>query len=269
VAGGRDLAAQVDTAMPYGMYISAEGADLQATRLEVLSNNLANVNTVGFKRDIPNFQARLAEAVEQGLTTAGNGELEDIGGGVMLNGVETDFSPGVLKDTGGQFDLAINGQGFFQVQVGSEQLLTRAGNFSVDANNQLITQQGHPVLGSDGAPVTIDPALGTVEFGRDGKVSQVLGTTRSEVGELALMQPASLGDLVKRGENMFAPLANVTPIEPEQRAVVAGFIEQSGVEPTTEMMDLIEASRFFEANVNLIQNQDDMLDSLISRLLRA
>lgn len=255
--------------MPYGMYISAEGADLQATRLEVLSNNLANVNTVGFKRDVPNFQARLAEAVEQGLVSAGQGEREDIGGGVMLNGVETDFSAGTLKDTGGQFDLAINGQGFFQLAVGNEQLLTRAGNFSIDANNQLVSQQGFPVLSSDGAPITIDPALGEIEFGRDGKVSQVLGTSRTEVGQLGLFQPASLGDLAKRGENMFAPLAAVTPVAPEDRSVLAGYIEQSGVEPTTEMMDLIEASRFFEANVNLIQNQDQMMDSLISRLLRA
>jgi flagellar basal-body rod protein FlgF len=255
--------------MSYGMYISAEGADLQATRLEVLSNNLANVNTVGFKRDVPNFQARLAEAVAQELTIAGNGELEDIGGGAMLNGVEIDFSPGVLKDTGGQFDLAINGQGFFQVQAGNERLLTRAGNFSIDANNQLVTQQGHPVLNSGGAPITIEPALGDVEFGRDGTISQVLGSARTAVGQLALMQPASMGDLVKRGQNMFAPLATVTPVADDQRAVMAGYIEQSGVEPTTEMMDLIQASRFFEANVNLIKSQDDMLDSLISRLLRA
>ncbi|MCG8583293.1 MAG: flagellar basal-body rod protein FlgF [Pirellulales bacterium] len=255
--------------MPYGMYISAEGADLQATRLEVLSNNLANVNTVGFKRDVPSFQARLAEAVEQGLVSAGNGELEDIGGGVMLNDIETDWSSGTLKDTGGQFDFAISGKGFFQLQVGGEQLLTRAGNFAVDVNNQLVSQQGFPVLSSDGSPITVDPALGRIEVGRDGKISQVLGTTRSEVAEIGLFSPASLGDLAKRGENMFAPLAAITPVAANERAVLAGYLEESGVEPTTEMMDLIEASRFFEANVNLIQNQDQMLDSLISRLLRA
>jgi flagellar basal-body rod protein FlgF len=251
------------------MYISAEGADIQAKRLEVLSNNLANVNTVGFKRDVPSFQARLAQAVEQGFVTAGLGEREDIGGGVMLEGVETDFSPGVLQDTGGKFDLAINGKGFFQVLAGTEKLLTRAGNFAVDANNQLVSQQGYPVLSSEGAPITIDPAQGTVEFGRDGKISQVLGTARTEVAELALYEPASLGDLAKRGENLFAPLAEVSPVAADKRAVIGGYIEQSSVEPTTEMMDLIEASRFFEANVNLIQNQDDMMDSLISRLLRA
>ena len=259
----------IDAAMPYGMYISAEGADLQAKRLEVLSNNLANVNTVGFKRDVPSFQARLAEAVEQQLVQAGNGEIEDIGGGVMLEGIEVDFESGTLKDTGGQLDLAINGKGFFQVQAGNERLLTRAGNFLIDADNQLATQQGLPVLSSDGAPISIDPSLGGVEFGRDGKVFQVLGTTRTEVAELALMSPASLGDLAKRGQNLFAPLANVTPVAEGERNVLAGYIEQSGVEPTTEMMDLIEASRFFEANVNLIQSQDDMMGSLVNRLLRA
>ena len=118
--------------MPYGLYLSAEGAQAQNRRMEVVANNLANVDTVGFKRQLACFQARFTEAAEQGIELPGDGGLADLGGGVMLHDAQTDFSVGPLKHTRLPTDLAINGDGFFAVQKGKDVLLTRAGNFALD-----------------------------------------------------------------------------------------------------------------------------------------
>ena len=92
--------------MPYGMYISAEGAAAQAQRLEVIANNLANVDTPGFKQDVPTFQARFAEAIQQGQAQLGDQSINDLGGGVKVIEVDTDHSAGLLKETGNDLDLA-------------------------------------------------------------------------------------------------------------------------------------------------------------------
>ena len=86
--------------MPYGMYLSAEGAKVQAQRLEFIANNLANIDTPGFKRDVPTFQARFSEAIQRGQDFPGSKSRNDVGGGVKLIGVETDFSHATLKSTG-------------------------------------------------------------------------------------------------------------------------------------------------------------------------
>ncbi len=146
--------------MPYGMYMSAEGAQVQSQRLEVIANNLANVNTVGFKPDVAGFQARLAEAIQRGYAVHGDRSDNDIGGGVSMFDTTTDFSAGRLQETGNQLDLAIIGGGFFQVQDETAQsLLTRAGNFSIDSENRLVNQNGMLVLDSAGGEITLEPGF--------------------------------------------------------------------------------------------------------------
>lgn len=249
--------------MPYGMYVSAEGAGIQAKRLEVLANNLANADTTAFKRDLALFQARLTEAHQQGLDQPGSGTLNDLSGGVELAGTETDFSPGPLKQTGAMTDLAIDGDAFFVVQKGEQNLLTRAGNFTFNAQGQLATTSGDPVLNDAGAPIVVDPAAGPWQVTPDGGIIQA-GTTTY----LALVRPASLGDLVKTGENLYQSLGPTTPLEPAERRVASGFLEASGVRPTLEMMELIETTRAYEANTNLIRFQDQAMGNLISRVLK-
>src|SRR4051794_36685239 len=119
--------------MPYGLYMAAEGAQIQQQRLQVIANNLANMETAGFKRDVPMFQARFAEAIQQGLDYPHSRTQNDIGGGVKLMGVETDFASGSLRETNMPTDFAVNGDGFFQVRgKDGETYLTRAGNFTLD-----------------------------------------------------------------------------------------------------------------------------------------
>jgi len=252
--------------MPYGMYISAEGAQAQIARMETISNNLANVNTPGFKQDFLSFQARFAEAVEQGLVPPGGGPVENIGGGITPAETVTNFAPGTLQETGRREDLAINGRGFFQVRHEGEVLLTRAGNFSLDAGGKLITQTGDEVLSANGEPIIVAPEAeqGPWNVTPDGAIVQ--GDTRQP---LALVAPRSLGDLSKVGDNLFSPLAATDPVPPGERNVLTGFLEGSGVNPTSTMMELIETSRAIGANMQLIQHQDHVIGQLISRVLQS
>jgi len=250
--------------MPYGLYVSAEGAQAQSRRLELLAHNLANVDTVGFKRQLAIFQARYAEATALGRDTPGSGSINDLGGGVFLRQTQTDFSRGPLKRTNIPTDLAIEGEGFFVVQRGEEKYLTRAGNFHLNHRGELVTEQEYPVLNETGSPIVVDPANGPWSVTPWGGIRQP-----GMVQNLAIVRPASLGELVKWGENLFRPLAETQPVPLPQRRVVSGYLEMSGVQPTTEMVELIETSRAIEANVNMMQTQDQMLAGLVNRVLRA
>ncbi|MBN2580174.1 MAG: flagellar basal-body rod protein FlgF [Pirellulales bacterium] len=249
--------------MPYGLYVSAEGAQAQSTRLEVIANNLANIDTVGFKRDLAIFQARYAEAVSQGSVSPGLGKLEDIGGGILVQQTKTDFSEGPLKHTQNPQHLAIRGEGFFVVQKGQETFLTRAGDFFFSARGELVTPQGYAVLNESGQPVVINPSEKDFQFTPSGELQQ-----KDTMQQLALVKPASYQDLIKQGENLFRCVNKPQPLSPGERCVAPGYLESSTVRPTIEMTSMIEASRFMEANLNLVKAQDQMLGSLVGRLMR-
>ena len=248
--------------MPYGLYISAEGALAQSTRMETISNNLANANTNGFKRDLAVFQARFAEETQRGLDLPGSGSLNDLGGGIDTAGIVTDFSPGVMKNTFVPTDMALEGPGFFVVHRNGQNMLTRGGNFTLTPTGSLLSQDGDPVMSDEGTPIVIDPQGGPWQVNASGTIVQ----GGSKVG-LALVQPQSLGDLVKVGDNLFSPLGPVRPLAPEQRRVLGGALEGSTVNTVSEMTEMIETSRVFEANVNMIRNQDTILSELVSRVL--
>jgi flagellar basal-body rod protein FlgF len=249
--------------MPYGFYISAEGAQAQARRLEVIANNLANVETAGFKRDIPTFQARFAEAIQQGLDRPGSRSQNDVGGGVKLAEAITDYSGSSLRQTEAPTDFAINGDGFFQVRGRDGSVyLTRAGNFTLDTQGRLITQTGNmPVLDESRSEITVDGTR-PWELQAGGVIVQDGSATA-----LGLVEPRSLGDLVKVGSNMFRSLAPTASVPAGERDIRQGYLEQSGVNATREMMAMIETSRAFEANTKLIQHQDSMISGLVNRVL--
>jgi flagellar basal-body rod protein FlgF len=248
--------------MPYGLYMSASGANAQNHRLEVLSNNLANINTPGFKPHLAVVRSRDAEAIARGEVTPGSGGVDDTGGGTLVDRTLTQFAQGPLKATGNRTDFALNDQhSFFVVQRGDQQLLTRAGNFLFDSTGRMVTPVGDTVLSATGEPLTINP-LQPYEVMDDGMVVQ--GGQRLA---LMLAQPREPGDLSRVGDNLFQPLGAWNQVPPTQRQVVSGFLEQSAVQPTAAMMELIEASRVYEANVRMIQTQDQAIGSLISRVL--
>jgi flagellar basal-body rod protein FlgF/flagellar basal-body rod protein FlgG len=231
--------------------------------VEVLSNNLANVNTVGFKRELALLQARESEAIERGLSHRGTQQLEDVGGGVRMNATFTDFSPGTMQLTHMPSDLAIDATNtFFQVQRGGQTLLTRAGNFHVAPDGRLLTTHDDEVLATDGEPVQLNPNL-EYRFLPGGVVEQAGNRVA-----LALVRPRNVAALQKVGENYFSfeRAADVAPAE--DRNVRSGYLEGSGVNPVEEMVELITASRAYEANVRIIQQHDTATSELISRMLK-
>jgi flagellar basal body rod protein FlgG len=132
----------------------------------------------------------------------------------------------------------------------------------INGAGMLTTQTGMPVMSDDGGPILVNPET-PWRISPDGAIEQDGGKTY-----LALVQPPSLADLEKRGENLFEALAAPAAIPPELRNVQGGYLEMSGVRPTLEMLELIETSRAFEMNVSMIRNHDAMLNSLVNRVMR-
>jgi len=251
--------------VPYGMYISAEGAAAQSRRLDVIANNMANVDTVGFKQDVPTFQARYAEAIQKGTSTPGDQSINNVGGGVDVFEVATDFSAGQYETTGDPLDLAITGPGFFHVRGrDGKAYLTRAGDFAIDRKGRLVTESGeHPVLNQQNSEITLSPDL-PWSITPDGFVVQD-GTAKA----IGMSVPKSFDEMVKVGDNMFRPLSKIEPVPLAERSVKQGFLELSGANPIREMMAMIESTRGFEANSRMIQSQDNATGTLISRVLRS
>jgi len=250
--------------MPYGLYISAEGAAAQARRLEVIANNMANTDTVGFKQDVPTFQARYAEAIQQGYASPGDRSINNIGGGVKMFDVATDFEEGQFAATNRELDVAINGKGFFHV-LGDDNkpYLSRAGNFTLDAKGRLVTSEGHmPVLDQQFSEILISNEAPWY-MTPDGFIVQDGGAKA-----IGLSAPKSLDDLQKVGNNLFRPLGKLEPVPLEERSVRQGFLELSGSNPVTQMMAMIESTRGFEANSRMIQAQDTAVGNLVGRVLR-
>jgi flagellar basal-body rod protein FlgF/flagellar basal-body rod protein FlgG len=249
--------------MYYGLYTSAAGAGALNHKVEVLSNNLANVNTVGFKRELAILQARESESIERGLTSRGTGSLNDVGGGVRMNQTFTDFAPGTMQLTQIPTDLAIDSKNtFFMVDHDGQKVLTRAGNFHISNEGKLVTASGDPVLSSDGSEIQVDPSL-PFRFVPGGVLEQAGDRT-----ELALIKPKDVSRLQKAGENYFQleKQSEMTPAD--DRNVKIGYLEMSGVNPVDEMVELITASRAYEANVRIIQQHDTATSELISRMLK-
>lgn len=250
--------------MYYGLYLSAAGAHSQSQKVEVLSNNLANVDTVGFKKELALLEARDSEAIERGLATRGARAQSDVGGGVEMNRTATDFQVGTLRATGIPTDFALeNANAFFLVQRGGQQLLTRAGNFHLASDGRLLTQDGDAVLSTDNAPIQLDAAVPWRVL--PGGLIEQAGSQ----SEIAVRRATDLAQLVKVGRNCFDASDATTQAAPgEDRRVRSGFLELSSASPVQEMVELIAASRAYETNIRMIQHHDTITGSLVNRLLK-
>ncbi len=250
--------------MLYGLYQSAQGAQAQTFRIDVIANNLANAGTSGFKRDLAVFQSNRPFDLERGTNADPPGGQLNMSGGVTPAQVVTDYATGPLVHSGGPLDVAVAGSGFFQVSDGQKQYLTRNGQFVVSPTGDLLAAaSGMHVLSSTGNPinipvdavkVSITPDAGITITGADG--------SQAQTGKLAVVQPDSTRQLQKIGNNLFSYTGSVAPAGPDTQ-VQQGFYEASGVQPVSEMVELLQASRAFEANVNMIKFQDDALDRLL------
>jgi flagellar basal-body rod protein FlgG len=262
------------------LYTAATGMESLQTKLDVIANNLANINTTGFKAGRANFEDLFyrTEEFPGAQDAAGNYSATgtQIGLGSRVSSVQTDLRQGAFQETGDSLDVAIEGQGYYQVTdpITNQPLYTRAGNFSVNANGQL-------VIGSAGTGRLVDPNISfdptalAISISPSGQVSQQLpgNPQLAQVGTLQLAMFPNPEGLLKLGENLYAPTdasgqaATVNPGQQGAGVLRQGFLEASNVEPVHQLIDLITTQRSFELNSRAIQAGDQILQ-VISNLGR-
>lgn len=261
-----------------GVYTALSGALAQSQKLDTIANNLANANTPSFKADQQVFNEYLTAnekpptVIQVPRIAASPESFYDVQGGdksfVDTAGTYTKFTQGSLKPTGNPLDVAIDGDGFFEVATPDGVKLTRLGAFKIDGNGQLVTQNGHPVLRSGGEGV--DPAARA--FTVSGQ-SQVHITDAGDVfdgeanlGKISLVDVTDRDTLSKVGASLFEFKANAQPemtnvANPQMKQ---GFLEMSNVNVIHEMTDMIQTTRLFESAQKAISAYDSMSDKLIN-----
>jgi len=247
--------------MLYGAYVSAAGALANSYRQDVIANNLANVETVAFKRDLALLQTRATAGTAGGQRKSTAAVLEGIGGGIFALPTWTDFSPAGLRMTGSHYDFALDGQGFFRVQNGSAINYTRDGRFTLDDRDRLVTRNGGlAVLDDRGVWISLTRG---VEFRINdaGWIEQ--GGER--LTRLSVVDFEDTSKLRKQGESLYVSLDGdgwreaATPVK-------QGFVEMSGVNTMSSMVEMIKAQRMFQTNVRMMQLQDTMLGAALAKL---
>jgi len=238
-----------------GIYSAACGMRAQETRQSLITNNLANVATPGFKRDVGVGESFSEMVVRSGRTPVGR-----LGMTSAITSAYFDMSEGSVSNTDCPYDFAIEGDGFFAVETDWGIRYTRAGNFKLDADSYLVTMEGHRVLGDDG-PIRVD---GQLVAGSDG----VLYADGREIGRLLVVMPSSPDALTKEGGGLFAARGEVIPAGTGQVRVIQGALELSNVSVVREMVEMIAGYRVYEAAQRALLSHDACLDRGINEVGR-
>ncbi|KQM53266.1 MAG: flagellar basal-body rod protein FlgG [Sphingomonas sp.] len=250
------------------MHIARTGLDAQDTRMRVISNNLANVNTTGFKKDRAAFEALAYQVV----TTPGAQSTAEtkyatglnLGTGVRLQGTARIDTQGAMQTTGNSLDLALDGDGYFQVQMPGGTLgYTRAGNFSRSAEGLLVTSEGYQVQPG----ITVPEGTTAITVGSDGTVSATVPgqTEATQIGQIQVANFPNGAGLQATGDNYLVETAasgaaNVGVAGQDGRGnIKQGMLEASNVNVVEELVDMIETQRAYEVNSKMISATDDML----------
>jgi flagellar basal-body rod protein FlgG len=254
--------------MDASMWVAKTGLDAQQTRMNVISNNLANVNTTGFKRDRAVFEDLLYQNVRQaGGQTGANTQAPTglmLGTGVRVVATEKLHAQGNMVNSQNPLDLAIAGDGHFQItQADGTIAYTRDGNFKVSATGQLVTSNGAPLQPA----ITIPPTASSVTIGRDGTVSVELqgGAGQQVLGQVLLARFLNPAGLQSAGQNLMlqTPASGVPQVVAPGTAgagtLMQGTLEASNVNVVEEMVNMIETQRAYEINSKAISAVDGML----------
>lgn len=217
--------------------------------MRIVANNIANMSTTGFRREGAIFAEMVKRVpVEGGSLSMTAAEVRD-----------THFGQGALQQTGGTYDLAIEGDGFFQVQTPNGLRLTRDGAFLRDANGEMVTPEGYQVLDLGGAPIFLPPTASSIAVSTDGSVSAD-GVPLTQIG---LVAPADLSAMTREDGVLFNPNGPVAPFEEGGGVIHQGFIETADVNPVLELSRMIEVQRAYEAAQALQDREDERIRAVI------
>ncbi len=250
------------------LHVARTGLEAQDARMRVIANNLANVGTTGFKRDRANFStlayqdARVAGQQSSNETAYAIGL--NLGTGVGIQSTTRIDTQGSLNTTGNSLDMALDGAGYFQVQLPGGQLgYTRAGNFTRSAEGQLVTAQGYPVLPA----ISIPEGATSIAVAADGTVSAAIAgnSTAQQLGQITVASFANPGGLQAAGDNFLLETGASGPVqlgaagEGGRGNIRQGMLEGSNVNVVEELVDMIECQRAYEINSKMISAVDEML----------
>jgi flagellar basal-body rod protein FlgG len=253
------------------LYTAATGMDALETKLDVIANNMANINTTGFKKDRANFedlfyrQIRLPGALDADGSITSTGV--EVGLGTRVSSTQTNHGQGAFQTTNNPLDFAIEGKGFFRVtDPAGGVLYTRSGNFGINANNQLVLGSAQTGWILD-PPVSIPQEATNVVVTTDGQVqySTATDTTLQNAGQLQITTFLNPDGLLKLGDNLYKQTdASGTPTDGNPGDQGAGYVRQgaleaSNVEPVQELIDLITTQRAFELNSQVVQAGDQIM----------
>ena len=226
--------------------------------MDSIANNIANVSTPGFKRETPTFQEYVAQ-VQPGEGEQGGNSVSY----VQETGVVRDLSEGPMQSTGGKFDFAIHGNGYFVIQTANGERYTRNGHFTLDLNGKLSTEDGNEVETQGGA-LSITPQDGDVNVSGDGTVSATINGTQSQLGKLKVVDFANDAALQKEGDSLYS--TTQTANAAKNVKVIQGMLESSNVQPVVEISNMIEIMRSYQATANLSQSQQSQDMASIDKL---
>ena len=257
------------------LWIAKTGLDAQQTRMSVISNNLANVNTTGFKRDRAVFEDLIYQNVRQsGAQSTEDTQLPSglyLGTGVRTVATQKLHTQGNIVQTNNNFDVALQGQGFFQVQHPDGTIVyTRDGSFGKDETGQLVTQNGYLLEPA----ITVPQNTVSLTIGSDGTVSALVAgnNTPTQIGNITVAQFINPTGLEAIGDNLFresaasgAPQVD-TPGENGSGTLIQGSLESSNVNVVEELVNMIETQRAYEMNSKAIKTTDDMLAYVSNQL---
>ncbi len=251
--------------MNYGLYLAASGVLTNMRRQEVLTNNLANLTTTGFKPDQVFSRQRLPERLESGAPTDAKLLLERLGGTTTLNPTRLIMRQGTLAQTGNSLDVAVEGDGFFVVRSADRQThLTRDGRFEINANGELVmSTTGMQVLDDRNRPIVLDRSL-RADIGRNGEVQQG-GKVVATIQVASAQNPDTL---VKVGSNLIRSADGQLSLQPADGRLRQGSIESSAVDPISTLNDLVGAAKSASANIKMMQYHDHIIGQAINTLGR-
>jgi flagellar hook protein FlgE len=276
------------------MYSGISGMKNFQTKLDVIGNNIANVNTYGFKKGRVTFKDMVSQSISGASAPVdpfikGGVNPKQVGLGSQISTIDTIDTQGSLQTTGRALDLAISGDGFFEVGKGNgagtivESTYTRSGNFYLDADGALVNADGKFLIGAGTvdangvvtatvAPITIPKDAKSFSIGSDGKVTIVNSDgDLDEVGQIVIVKFSNTGGLEKVGNNEYQPTTNSgEPLKGLAEgatgagSIVSGALEMSNVDLSEEFTEMIVAQRGFQANTRIITTSDEILQELVN-----